>query len=141
MPTLSDPRFYGIYTCTSLVEFQGYPSMKWKPALFEKCVVEQLLKEQFHQYIDRVQKSDCARELRRLLASGPPIYLSDEHGFPLTEGDTHIVNLWFASDKKERSAKLEGAKEGEEREELWNTLKDCYSEKKVSHDHNDQKEK
>jgi len=24
------------------VEYQSYPSMRWKPALFEKCVVEQV---------------------------------------------------------------------------------------------------
>ena len=29
---------YQIYA----VEFQSYPSMKWKPALFELCVVQQV---------------------------------------------------------------------------------------------------
>lgn len=47
-----------------------YPSMKWKPALFESCVVEQLLEEQFDQFIKRVESTDCEAELRRLLEKG-----------------------------------------------------------------------
>lgn len=91
--------------------------------MYEQSVVEKLLSEQFEQYVERVKKTDCQAELRRLLASGPPIYLEDKHAFPLDEGDTHVVNLWFASDNQERSAKLKGAVEGEEREKLWNELK------------------
>jgi len=37
---------------------------------------------------------------------------------PVPEGDTHICKLWFASDGKERSAKVEGAVEGHARDEL-----------------------
>jgi len=73
--------------------------------------------------MDRVQKSDCEAELRRLMEIGPPVYIKDNHGFPLDEGDTHIVKLWFAADNDERSSKLTGAVEGAEREELWETLK------------------
>jgi hypothetical protein len=92
--------------------------------LFEQSVVEQLLKEQFHQFVARVKTTDCQAELRRLLADGPPIYISDKHALPLEEGDTHIIKLWFASDNLERSAKLDGAVEGEEREALWQELKE-----------------
>jgi len=105
------------------VEYQCHPSMKWKPALFEQSVVEQLLQDQFTQFVDRVKKTDCQAELRRLLDKGPPIYIEDSHGLPLDEGDTHAVKLWYASDGQERSAKLVGAVDGEEREELWNELK------------------
>ena len=129
--------------------------MKWKPALYEQSVVQQvsfhrwgctsprvggdgvahaslllvvcdctqLLEEQFQQYIDRVKKSDCQAELRRMLAAGPPIFISDKHAFPLDEGETHVVKLWYASDGEERSAKLVGAVEGAERDELWESLK------------------
>jgi hypothetical protein len=92
----------------------------------EQSVVEELLQTQFHNYIERVKKSDCQAELKRLLESGPPIYISDPHGLPIQEdaGDTHIVTLWFASDNTERSAKLHGAVEGEERDKLWNELKE-----------------
>mmetsp|Transcript_16669 Transcript_16669/g.35191 ORF Transcript_16669/g.35191 Transcript_16669/m.35191 type:complete len:166 (-) Transcript_16669:24-521(-) len=106
------------------VEFQSYPSMTWKPAQFELCVVQQLLDSQFEQYIGRVKKTDCQAELRRLLAIGPPIYISDKHGFPLEENDTHVCKLWFALDGKERSSKLKGAVEGEKREALWTELKE-----------------
>jgi len=73
--------------------------------------------------MERVKTTDCQAELKRLLATGPPIYISDKHALPLDEGDTHVVNIWFASTGKEQSAKLHGAVEGREREELWESLK------------------
>eukprot|EP00968_Pinguiococcus_pyrenoidosus_P001713 scaffold78_cov265-Pinguiococcus_pyrenoidosus.AAC.2 len=73
--------------------------------------------------MDRVKKSTCAAEMRRLMEAGPPIYVSDKHGLPLPEGDTHVAMLWYASDGEERSSKLEGAPEGAERDELWQSLK------------------
>jgi hypothetical protein len=105
------------------VEFQGYPSLQWRPALFEQAAVEQLMADQFHQFVERVKTTDCQAELRRLLAAGPPVYVSDANGFPLPEGDTHVLRLWYASDNQERLAKLAGAVDGEEREALWNELR------------------
>jgi hypothetical protein len=35
----------------------------------------------------------------------------------------HVVQLWFARDNQEVSAKLMGAVEGEERQVLWDELK------------------
>lgn len=114
----------------SVVEYQSYPSMKWRPAQYEQSVIEQLLSEQFQQYIDRVKKTDCQAELKRLLAKGPPIYVSDKHALPLKDSpdveedeDTNVIKLWFASDNQEHSAMLQGAVEGEERDKLWEELK------------------
>ena len=87
-------------------------------------IMHQLLKTQFHSYIERVKKTDCQAELRRLLADGPPIFIFDKHALPLEEGDLHVINLWFASTNQEQSAKLDGAVEGKEREELWEELKE-----------------
>jgi hypothetical protein len=109
--------------CMFAVEYQGYPSLQWRPALFEQAAVEQLLADQFHQFVERVKTTDCQAELRRLLDTGPPCFVSDPNGFPLVEGDTHVLRLWYASDNQERSAKLAGAVEGEEREALWTELK------------------
>lgn len=83
----------------------------------------QLLDTQFEQYINRVKKTDCQAELKRLLENGPPIYIADKHGLPLDDGDEYVINLWYASDGEERSAKLRGAKEGVERQMLWDELK------------------
>jgi hypothetical protein len=78
-----------------------------------------------------VKKTDCQAELRRLLEKGPPIYITDKHGLPLdndgnnsndNDNDEYIINLWYASDDQHRSAKLKGAKEGEEWSKLWNEL-------------------
>ncbi len=52
----------------------------------------------------------------RLMEKGPPIWVSDPHGLALPEGETHIQQLWFSSDGVERSAKLTGAVEGDERQ-------------------------
>jgi hypothetical protein len=109
--------------------------LKWKPSLFEASVVQQLLNTQFQQYLTRVKSTDCQAELKRLLKSGPPIYIHDKHGLPLDDNDdknegeggssdTHVCKLWFASDGKEHSAKLTNALEGEERERLWQELKE-----------------
>ncbi|POM73225.1 hypothetical protein PHPALM_9941 [Phytophthora palmivora] len=103
-------------------EFQTAPSGLWYPALFCSDVVEQLLSSQFHTYMKKVQEADCKAELRRLVAKGPPIWLEDKHALPVPDGDTHITNVWFAKDNEERSAKLDGAVEGEARDALWKEL-------------------
>lgn len=82
-----------------------------------------MLNFQFHNYVKRVQETDCNAELRRLLSSGPPIWLSDKHGLPVPDGDTHIETLWLMSENAERTAKLDGAVEGEERQQLWDEHK------------------
>ena len=94
--------------------------MTWKPALYEQSVIEKLLQEQFHDYLNKVKTTDCQAELRRLLSEPPPLYLKDEHALPLAqETDTYLHQLWFASDDSYRSSKLDGAKEGDERVALW----------------------
>lgn len=91
--------------------------------MYEKSVVEELRKTQFHSFVERVKTTDCQAELRRLLASGPPVYICDKHAMPVPEEDTHIVKLWYASDANlEISAKLDGAVEGEERTKLMDEL-------------------
>ena len=106
------------------VEYQSYPSMKWQPALFELSIIQTLLDTQFEKYVEQVKKTDCQAELRRLLADGPPIYVSDKVALPLAEDDDKYVSkLWLSHDQKERSAKLKGALEGEERQKLWDELK------------------
>ncbi|KAG2519093.1 hypothetical protein BBO99_00007797 [Phytophthora kernoviae] len=105
-------------------EFQTSPSGSWHVALFCSDVVKQLLSTQFHTFMKKVQEADCKAELRRLVAKGPPIWLEDKHALPLPEGDTHICQVWFAKDNEERSAKLDGAVEGEARETLWKELQE-----------------
>lgn len=107
--------------------------MTWHPCFYERSVVEHLLKTQFGAFLERVKKTDCQAELRRLLKDGPPIWLSDQHALPLpgakdeeeteTPKDTHVCALWYAGDNVEVSAKLEGAVEGDDRESLWNELR------------------
>mmetsp|Transcript_12224 Transcript_12224/g.30905 ORF Transcript_12224/g.30905 Transcript_12224/m.30905 type:complete len:145 (-) Transcript_12224:74-508(-) len=107
------------------VEYQTYPSMTWHPCMYERSVVEHLLKTQFEAFVERVKKTDCQAELRRLLKEGPPIWLEDRHALPLKEEseDTHVCALWYAGEDVEVSAKLEGALEGDDRDNLWNELR------------------
>ena len=42
----------------------------------------------------------------------------------LNDNEEYVVNLWFSSDGKERSAKLKDAVEGKERDDLWDSLKE-----------------
>jgi hypothetical protein len=58
-----------------------------------------------------------------LLSTGPPVHLTDPHGFELADGEEYVKTLWYACDDKERSAVLKGAVEGEERLKLWEELK------------------
>lgn len=74
--------------------------------------------------MERVKTTDCQAELRRLLTTGPPVFLADANGFPLLPGDTHVDKLWYAADGSERTAKLVGAVEGDERDKLWNELRE-----------------
>jgi hypothetical protein len=104
-----------------------------------------MLAEQFQRYLDDVEKAarDCAAAVRRLVNKGPPMYINDAHGLPLPEGDLHVDLLWFSDDDTEVSAflkvimsrksspcqqfsdkKNQGALQGEEREELWNSQKE-----------------
>jgi len=133
----NDVAFYPKYIT---VEYQTYPSMTWHPCFYERSVVEHLLKTQFGAFLERVKKTDCQAELRRLLKDGPPIWLSDQHALPLpgakkgdketeeeeaddTVKDTHVCALWYAADDTVVPAKLEGAVEGDDRENLWNELR------------------
>ncbi|CAJ1927995.1 unnamed protein product [Cylindrotheca closterium] len=109
-------------TVENYVEYQAHPSLEWRPCQYEQSVVDQLLKSQFGEYVGKVKKTDCQAELRRLLASGPPIYISDKHAMPLPAGDTHIIKLWYSSDSQERPAVLEGALQGQDRKKLWDDL-------------------
>jgi hypothetical protein len=109
-----------------------------------------MLEEQFQRYLDDVEKAarDCAAAVRRLVNKGPPLYINDAHGLPLPEGETHIAQLWFSDDGSEVSALLkvtdksiilkfrilkrrtilQGALQGEERDNLWNSQKEVRAE-------------
>jgi len=42
----------------------------------------------------------------------------------LDSSDTHVVNLWYASDDRERSARLRGSVVGKERDALLESFKE-----------------
>mmetsp|Transcript_16964 Transcript_16964/g.33109 ORF Transcript_16964/g.33109 Transcript_16964/m.33109 type:complete len:149 (-) Transcript_16964:283-729(-) len=107
-------------------EYLSMPSGQWLPSQFSADTVRHLLRTQYGRYLEDVEKAakDCAAAVRRLVARGPPVYLSDSEALPLAEGDSYIEKIWFADEDCEVSAKLEGALEGEEREELWNSQRE-----------------
>lgn len=92
-------------------EYQTMPSGRWHKSKYAAGTVRRLITHQFPEYVDGVRKADCAADLKRRLAAGPPIYIADKHALPIPEEDTHIERLWFAEDGKEYSAKLKGCVE------------------------------
>jgi hypothetical protein len=111
---------------SNYVEYQTAPSGLWHPSKFCADVVQEMLDTQYSKYMHDVEKAsrDCAAAVRRLVTKGPPVFLSDPHGLPMPDGDTHIEKVWFCSGTREVSAQLKGALIGAEREELWNVQKE-----------------
>ena len=60
-------------------EYQTMPSGSWRPALYSSDVVKRLIRTQFAEYVSGVRKADCAADLKRRLANGPPIWVADAH--------------------------------------------------------------
>ena len=112
---------------SNYVEYQAAPSGKWRPCLYGAEMIEGLRTSQYKNYMERIQKSDCKAEMKRLMESGPPVWVTDKHACPLEEGETHVCKLWFMSDNREVSAMLEGACDGEERQKLWDELKSVHA--------------
>mmetsp|Transcript_23304 Transcript_23304/g.71996 ORF Transcript_23304/g.71996 Transcript_23304/m.71996 type:complete len:163 (+) Transcript_23304:112-600(+) len=112
---------------TNYVEYRAAPSGIWRPCLYCQDVVEAQLAGQFKNYMERMQKTDCKAELKRLLDAGPPVWLTDKHALPLQEGETHVSHLWYMNGDREISAMLEGACDGEDRKKLWDELKSVHA--------------
>ena len=104
-------------------EYLTMPSNTWHPSAYCGEVVQRLILTQFGEYVKGVRQSDCEADLKRRLAAGPPVWLADKHALPLPDGDTHIERVWMSSDRKEYTAKLAGCVEGDEREKLWEELR------------------
>ena len=114
-------------TSKEYVEYQTMPSGKWHPSKYGISTIKTLLNTQFNNYIESVQKTDCLKELKRLLDIGPPIWLHDIHGLPIPENDTHISTLWYMDQNLEVSARLKNSLIGEDRIHLWNSLKSVFN--------------
>ena len=111
---------------TNYCEYQTEPSMLWYPALACSDAIEHLRQTQFKRYMERVQATDCAAEMKRLMTKGPPIYFEESNVAPLPDGETRIVKLWYMADDTERSAMLDEALDGDERQKLWDHLKSVH---------------
>ena len=109
------------------VEYQTMPSGNWHPSKYGIGTIKTLLNTQFNNYIESVQKTDCLKELKRLLDIGPPIWLHDKHGLPIPKGDTHISTLWYMDNNLEVSARLKNSLISEARDHLWNSLKNVFN--------------
>merc|ERR1711907_273042 len=119
-------------TKQNYVEYQAEPSMKWYSSKYAEEAIRQMRDRQYADFNERwnkVKQGDkeaCNAEFKRYVDSGPPQWLKDEHGLPLTGGDTHIVKLWFSSTNSQESAQLKGALKGKEREDEWGRMKEAY---------------
>lgn len=48
---------------------------KWFPSPVCQMCLEYLLKNTYQKWINELEKSDCAAEIRRMITDGPPIYI------------------------------------------------------------------
>jgi hypothetical protein len=87
--------------------------------------IGQLLSTQWNAYVSALAKTTCKAEQRRLLARGPPINLRDPKALPCAE-EGEVQLLWYMAEGAEKSAKLEGSLEGEEREKFFDEQKKFY---------------
>jgi hypothetical protein len=103
----------------------------------------------YSKYFDDVRTATCARNLRGLLnqgsapafarladrtktstprphlpaLAGPPTYFSDENVMPVADGE-HVHELLYTDSGAVASALLPGASLGEERQAIWDALKE-----------------
>ncbi|KAK8815845.1 hypothetical protein WA538_004968 [Blastocystis sp. DL] len=98
----------------------------WIPCIICQNCVEMFLHDMMPNYKKNLLEADCRASQLRVLAQGPPIYVKDDSVFQSPEGE-HVESLWFSSTGKERSAKVDGCLEGEEREKWWNEMKEILS--------------
>lgn len=100
-------------------------SGKWYSSVYCEDVVHELLDTQFQNYKDNVENSTCKASVRSLVKSGPPIWISDV-SMPIDSDGCHIDKIWFSSTNTTISAKLKGALEGEERNQLWKRYEEFF---------------
>ena len=111
-------------------EYTTNKDSSWRPAHYCSTCVQYLVDNQFPTYVKSVETSDCERELNALIAAGPPIWVADKHAFPCEEGE-HVEKLWYCADNSERSGRLTGSLDGEERQKLWNFHKQFVDNKQA----------
>lgn len=113
-------------TKDNLIEYKLSCSDEWFSMKSPTCAdcIFIMRDSQYHDYIERVQKTDCKKELRRLMTTGPPIWISDPNLFEVPEGQ-HVESL--RTQKGTESAKLKDALDGEERVKLWEELKTLHN--------------
>ena len=96
----------------------------WYPCIYCDEVVKEMICRQFEDYKENVEKSTCKSQMRRLMGSGPPVYLRDG-GMPVPQGE-YIARIWFCKTNCCCCAKLLGALEGKERQDLWDHYKEFF---------------
>jgi len=104
---------------SNYVEYRSSESSLWLVSKFCSDCCSHLQKIQFNQYEERLKKTTCQAEMRRLVEGGPPINLFDKTALPCDDDPSNsrgeVHSLWFSSDGQEHSAKLEGSLEGDAR--------------------------
>ena len=73
----------GIFFMSLLQKFHVLLGSDWLPSTVCEQCIRHIIKTQFNQYKERLAKTDCKAEQRRLLMTGPPIFLSVRHQLTL----------------------------------------------------------
>jgi len=107
---------------SNYVEYKASEDGEWLPAKFCQTCVNQLLANQYHIWVNKLETSNCKAEQRRMLKEGPPVNVKDKTALECPDG-SEVFRLWYSSDQAEHSAKLDGSLEGDERQAWWDEKK------------------
>ncbi|CAM9904957.1 unnamed protein product [Ectocarpus sp. 12 AP-2014] len=104
------------------VEYRTGEGKEWRPSLFCKMCIGVLIKSQWSIFEDTLAKATCKAQQKRMLGEGPPTHVHDKTALKCEEGES-VHSLWFVGDEggepKIQSALLEGAPQGEARQNWW----------------------
>jgi hypothetical protein len=108
-------------TADNMCQYRTNTNPEWKASRWCVDCVKIYLGSQHQVWIDGVRNATCPKELQRLIDAGPPIWLHDTLTFPVGEGE-HVLE--FKQKEETFSARLLGACEGTEREQLWDEMRE-----------------
>ena len=98
-------------TIENYVLYKDQENNEWKSCYYCSICIKYMIDTQWDNYINSIEKVDCAATLRRLLEMGPPINFRDK----TIECNNEVYKFYYSG--QEQDAKLKGSLIGKERDE------------------------
>lgn len=87
--------------------------------------INTILNSKYKEYMEKVYTSKCKKELGGMIESGPPIWFTDA-ALPVPDGE-HIIK--FKTNNGEIDAIYVGATQGDERQKIWDHIKEVMTQR------------